>query len=425
MSSLLNCLILFGRYPEPGRVKTRLIPYLGAAGAAQLQKYLTEKVTQTARAISYLSDIYFFYEGGSKKYFKKWLGKDIFYARQSGQHLGERMKNAIISVRNKGYKRAVLIGTDILNVTPEHIKKAFYELEKRELVIGPSDDGGYWLIGMDLRKPFLEVFDGIEWGTEKVLSQSVDIIKRANKSFQFLETLTDIDTIQDIKKTRLKMPIPYVSVIIPALNEEEYIRDAICSAKCRDAEVIVIDGGSEDKTRQIARSEGVRVIMSERGRVIQQNTAAEIAEGYVLLFLHADTVLPKGYVKDVFATLMDPSCLAGAFRFKTDMKGIFMRIIELVANLRAKYLGLPYGDQAIFMKKEFFQKIGGFPLIPVAEDLYLMHRISRMGKVRLVSKDALTSSRKWKRYGIIQVTSFHWKVFLSMFFERLKNEGWL
>ena len=141
--------------------------------------------------------------------------------------------------------------------------------------------------------------------------------------------------------------------------------------------------------------------------------------------MHADTVLPKGYVKDVFATLMDPSCLAGAFRFKTDMKGIFMRIIELVANLRAKYLGLPYGDQAIFMKKEFFQKIGGFPLIPVAEDLYLMHRISRMGKVRLVSKDALTSSRKWKRYGIIKVTSFHWKVFLSMFFERLKNEGWL
>ncbi len=423
VSSLLNCLILFGRYPEPGRVKTRLIPYLGPAGAAQLQKSLTEKTIHTARAVSYLADVYFFYKGGSKKQLKRWLGRDIFYIRQSGQHLGERMKNAFLSAQSKGYKKAVLIGTDIPDINPNHIERAFHELERKGLVIGPSDDGGYWLIGMHLERPLLDIFDGVEWGTEKVLFQTTEIIKREKRAFQLIDTLADIDTIQDIEKTGLKIPTPYISVIIPTLNEERYIRRAIRSVKCKDAEIIVVDGGSRDRTKEIAELEGAQVLESDKGRAIQQNTGAKIAKGEVLLFLHADTVLPEGYVNDIFATFMESGCFVGAFRFKTDMKTLFMRIIEFVANLRARYLGLPYGDQAIFMKKEFFRKIGGFPLISIAEDLYLMYRISKMGKVKIISKNALTSSRKWQKYGIINITYFHWKIFLSFFFERTKKES--
>ena len=420
VSSLSSCLIVFGRYPIPGKVKTRLIPYLGPVGSAQLQRELTEDVVKKARAVSYMADLIFFFEGGSKALLKRWLGKDIVYLPQRGIDLGDKMGRAILAAQEKGYKKMVLIGTDIPQLDPLYIREAFYKLDQYDIVLGPSDDGGYWLIGM---KKFFDVFSRIEWGTDKVLSQTIGQIKRWGLSFCLLKELTDIDNPEDIDRTGIKVALPYISVIIPTLNEEGNIRAVIDRARSADAEIIVVDGGSQDKTKKIAREEGVKVVESKRGRSFQQNKGAELAKGKILLFLHADTRLPKDYPFYVFNIFMDPECIVGAFRFKTDMEHPFMKIIEFVANIRARYLGLPYGDQALFMEKSIFEAIGGFPEVPIAEDLYLMQRVSKMGKVGIVPECAITSSRKWKNYGIIKTTYLHWRVLIELYYERFKKGG--
>lgn len=422
MPSLSNCLIIFGRYPIPGRVKTRLISCLGPVGAAQLQKDLTEDILKKARSISYMTDLIFFFEGGSKYLMKRWLGKDIYYSPQHGTDLGERMQQAILYAQKKGYEKIVLIGTDIPKIAPDQIKEAFFLLDKYDVVIGPSEDGGYWLIGM---KRLHNIFEGVDWGTNKVFFQTMRLVKKHRLSIYLLDELVDIDDPDDMEKTGISTCFPYVSVIIPTLNEQDNIKKTIEMARSPDAEIIIVDGGSQDKTKEIVVKEGVKLVEWKRGRAFQQNKGAEMAKGKVLLFLHADTRLPKGYSCYVFHAFMDPACVLGAFRFKTDMRHPLMRIIESVANIRARYFGLPYGDQALFIKKSTFETIGGFPIIPGAEDLHLVKRISKMGKIKIVPVDAITSSRKWKNYGIIKTTYLHWKILLEFYWKRFKRKGLL
>lgn len=131
---------------------------------------------------------------------------------------------------------------------------------------------------------------------------------------------------------------------------------------------------------------------------------AAAAKGKALLFLHADTVLPRDYVAGVFETLMDRRVALGAFRFKTDLDRPLMRGIELIANIRSRYLRLPYGDQALFVRKEPFEAVGGFPEIAVAEDLFFVRRVSKLGRIAIAPADALTSGRRWKELGVLRTT---------------------
>jgi uncharacterized protein len=199
-------------------------------------------------------------------------------------------------------------------------------------------------------------------------------------------------------------PGPYISVVIPALNEEENIGKTIVHALDGNSEIIVADGGSRDRTMKIAAESGARVISAPRGRALQQNAGAEASQGKVLLFLHADTLLPKDYAGKIFEALMDHDVAAGAFRFRTDLEGTTMRIIEFAVNVRSKYLHLPYGDQGIFIRKETFHSAEGFPGVPLAEDLFLVRKISRLGKIFIVPATVTTSGRRWKKLGIIRTT---------------------
>ena len=418
---LPSLLIIFGRYPLPGKVKTRLIPHLGPVGSADLQRRLTEDIVKEARRISYISDIAFFYKGGSKELLRRWLGRDIIFVPQSDDDLGRSMRDAIDWGIRRGYEKIVLIGTDIYGLRAEYIEEAFNRLEKYDLVIGPSEDGGYWLIGM---KGLIEdVFFGIDWGTDRVLDQTLAVLRKRRIGFSLLNRLMDIDTIEDLKRAKIDIN-PFLSVIIPTLNEEDNIRNSIISARCPDSEIIVVDGGSRDRTLDIAKGLGARIIRTEKGRAIQQNIGAKEARGEVLVFLHADTRLPRGYSYDIFHVTMDKELLVGAFLFKTDMDHPIMKLIEAVANIRSKFLSLPYGDQAFFIRKERFKEIGGFPIVPIAEDLYFIYRAFKIGKVRIVPRAAITSSRKWKRYGIVKTTAFHWKVLFRFLLENIRTRLW-
>ena len=201
-----------------------------------------------------------------------------------------------------------------------------------------------------------------------------------------------------------------VTAVIPALNEDVNINRAIDSARDQDAEIIVVDGGSKDRTVSRAMGAGTRVIRSFRGRALQQNIGAGASSGNVLLFVHADTILPEGYIGHIFETLMDSRVVTGAFHFSTDFKHPFMKLIEEVANIRARFLQLPYGDQAIFLRRSTFESAGGFPLVPIAEDLFFTRKLKKTGKIRIAPALAVTSARRWRELGLIRTTWINYKI---------------
>lgn len=397
--------IVFGRYPLPGKSKTRLASALGPAGAADLQRELTERTLRTVRDFSlrHHTEMEFCFEGGTEKKIERWLGRLPIVSRQGEGNLGKRMEAALVHAFREGCARVVLLGTDIPGLRPVHLAKAFEALRENDLVLGPSTDGGYWLIG--LRRP-AHVFDGMDWGTENVLEQTVALAARIGLKVHQLDSLTDVDTLEDTEKF---MPgrssgNPYLSVIIPALNEAVSIRETIQEADDPDAEIIVVDGGSTDHTRRVAEASGATLLMSKKGRAAQQNKGAEAANGKVLLFLHADTRLPHRYVNHIFETLLPGKTAAGAFRFKTDSNLPLMKAVELIANFRSRFLQLPYGDQGLFLKRPLFDAVGGFPETPIAEDLLMVRRLKKCGRIRVADIHSVTSGRRWKSLGVFRTT---------------------
>ena len=186
-----------------------------------------------------------------------------------------------------------------------------------------------------------------------------------------------------------------LSIIIPVLDEERRIGERLAELRELD-EVIVVDGGSRDRTVESARAfAGVHVEWAPRGRASQMNHGARLAGGDVLLFLHADVSLPPGAKMQIENVLADARTVAGAFRtWHVADDGRSAPWLHL-ADLRSRYSGLPYGDQAIFVRREAFWKAGGFPEQPLMEDLELSRRLRRLGRIAIVSSSVRVSGRRF------------------------------
>jgi rSAM/selenodomain-associated transferase 2/rSAM/selenodomain-associated transferase 1 len=410
-----ECLIVFTRYPESGKTKTRLIPALGRKGAARLQRQMTEHIVATATKLSNRPGlaIEVYHEGGSADLMKAWMGSQFAYRPQGTGDIGQRMLRAFENAFQDEMAAAVIIGSDIPEISANIIQQAFEELQKNDLVLGPARDGGYYLIGMKNTIPaetYNCLFDDINWGTGSVLSQTLHTARESGLRFILLEPLNDVDSPADlhvwreVKKTAAKAsPAQKISIIIPALNEAATIGRTLSHLNGLDnLEVIVVDGGSCDATSELARFRGAKVIQSNPGKAIQMNTGAATAAGDILVFLHADTLLPEGFRNQIVATLNQRGVAAGAFRLSIDSPAAGIRFIECMANLRSRFLQLPYGDQALFMKKSLFDRIGGFPRMQIMEDFILVRRLKHKGKIVIVPKAVVTSPRRWSHLGILK-----------------------
>lgn len=191
-----------------------------------------------------------------------------------------------------------------------------------------------------------------------------------------------------------------LSIVIPVLDEELRIGERLAELR-GVGEIIVVDGGSSDRTVEIARGfAGTTVASAPRGRASQQNHGARLASGDVLLFLHADVSLPGDAREQIERALADARCVAGAFRtWHVRDDGRRAPWLHL-ADLRSRRSGLPYGDQAVFVRRAVFEEVGGFPAQPLMEDLELARRLRRRGRIALVPAAVRVSGRRFLAHPI-------------------------
>ena len=192
-------LILFTRYPEPGRTKTRLIPALGAQGAAALQQRMSEAMVARMRrfAAAYPVTPEIRYAGGNQRAMEAWLSSFIPSLPQGEGDLGERMRRAFARAFAQGARQVVVIGADCPGLTPALFAQAFGALERKDLVLGPAMDGGYYLIGLSQPAPAL--FSQIPWGSGEVLAATLKRAQSLNLSTHTLEPLADVDRPEDLR----------------------------------------------------------------------------------------------------------------------------------------------------------------------------------------------------------------------------------
>jgi hypothetical protein len=191
-------LIIFTRYPEPGKTKTRLIPALGAVGAANLQRQMTEHTIFQARELQKAAAITVEvrFVGGDLQLMQDWLGDDLVYQPQGDGDLGSRMGRSLFDAFERSAKQVIIIGSDCPGVNCQILATAFEQLQVFDLVLGPAMDGGYYLIG--LQRPIPELFLNIEWGTTQVFQRTVDIAQKLKLSPIYLPLLADVDRPEDL-----------------------------------------------------------------------------------------------------------------------------------------------------------------------------------------------------------------------------------
>jgi rSAM/selenodomain-associated transferase 2 len=206
-----------------------------------------------------------------------------------------------------------------------------------------------------------------------------------------------------------------LSIVMPVLNEAEVIEAALAALspyRARGVEVIVVDGGSSDGTAELARPLATGVLAAPRGRASQMNAGAAAARGDVLLFLHADTQLPEDADALVLDGLARRSRSWGRFDVRFDQGGL-LRLVAILMNIRSRATGIATGDQAMFVTRAAFERAGGFPPIPLMEDVALSVQLKRVSRPLCLRARVVASARRWRQHGLVRTVLLMWRLRLA------------
>ena len=430
MSETKRAVILFTRVPEPGKTKTRLMPDYTPEECAAIHTGFLNTIAFEAGNVYADLRVYATPSVEDPSFRSLFPGNAEFFL-QEGADLGERMERALTETLEAGYDFAVLVGTDLPELTAEDFRCAFRILEQRDAVLGPTGDGGYWLIG--LKAPSHAPFGPKEYGTDSVFEQTLSGLRSAGLTVGTVRTLDDVDTPDDLaafrERTRLKrtgkLPFPKtelpddarLSVIIPSYNEMSTLPALLpqlepfraASSVWRERiEFLFADGGSTDGTVDYLIEQGWPVLRTAKGRANQMNEAVLQTSGDVLFFLHCDSEVPPDFPEEIFEVLKTYE--AGCFGIDYRTGGLGMKVNAVYANrIRLKQQHIMFGDQGIFLTRSIFFKAGMFPPLPLMEDLQLSLSLRDMGVVPGLAKNRIyTSPRRHPDRGFFrQMISLH------------------
>jgi len=414
---------VFAKPPVPGQVKTRLIPLLGKNGAAALAKAFLDDTWASTVRLPWARPVVASTEAAKGNSLPP--SADVWV--QGEGNLGVRLER-IVRRALQDHPYAIAIGADSPGLPAKLLEEAREALGRVDAVIGPSEDGGFYLLG--LRTCPAGLLSGIPWSAPTTCLETIAKLQAAGLTFHILDDWFDVDTPQDLErlnalliagkieaprtsrflKTRACSPASAqslrCSVIVPALNEREslpHTLDALVG-QCWIHEVIVADGGSTDGTREwVASRRFVRLVDAPAGKGNQLNAGARAACGDVFLFLHADCRLPADAGAQIGSALASEKTAGGCFevRFRVHRP----RSLKLVAagiNFRSRLTRTATGDQAIFVRRNVFEQIGGCPDWPLFEDVDLVRRIKKVGKFVVLPSQLLVSPRRHIARGVFR-----------------------
>nr|MDO8109874.1 TIGR04283 family arsenosugar biosynthesis glycosyltransferase [Candidatus Sigynarchaeota archaeon] len=405
---MTNALIIFVKNPERGKVKTRLSKSIGDDRALAVYEKLLDYTRMVARDVDARKILFY----SSRVISDNW-DPNIFEKRlQTGDDLGQRMLNAFQTVLPQ-FSKAVIIGSDSMEITKPLINEAFRLLDDNDVVIGPARDGGYYLLGM--KTIHADLFKNKIWSTPSVSHDTVDDTRRLGLSLAQLPPLSDIDDIKDLLASPLRdmvkpVSVLRISIVIPTRNEAKIIDKTLSRVLHRSdtrniAEIIVVDGESSDSTPGIASAAGARVIPCKPGRGRQLDAGAKAASGDVLYFLHADCIPPHGFDKAIINAVLC-GYNSGCFRLRFDAQHPILSIIAWFSRFRISWVRA--GDQSLFVKKETFWKAGGYDAHrAIMEDVEIIPRLKRISTFVVIPLQIISSARKYMERGIIKLQAIY------------------
>jgi len=417
------CICVFAKPPVPGRVKTRLATLLGSRGAAELAKAFLQDTWASVCAPPWAKPVLASTEEGAQEFVRG----PIEMWQQGEGDLGARLES--ISRRAlRDHFRMIAIGADSPGLPAKYLEQAREALNHSDAVIGPSEDGGFYLLG--LRRCPEGLLSGIPWSAPTTCLETIAKLQATGLTVYILDNWFDVDTEQDLEKLNSLVTVKQIeapatkhfleahawrgagarpircSVIIPVLNERELLPQTIQALAAHPwiHEVIVADGGSTDGTREwLAAQNFACLVDSPAGKGSQINRGAQAASGDVLLILHADCQLTSDAGERIAFALRFPGAAGGCFEVK--FNATHPRSLKMVAagiNFRSRLTKAATGDQGIFVRRAIFEQVGGCPAWPLFEDVDLVRRIKKAGRFVLLRSKLLVSPRRHLARGVFR-----------------------
>lgn len=402
--------IYFCKAPEIGRVKTRLAKSIGDENTLEIYKTMLNNLLENSLHVkSFIA-----FDGNENI-----IPSDLPRFAQKGDGLGERMKNAFLHLFEIGFTQVILVGADIPRIDEEILQSALESLDSHDGVLSPTNDGGYYLIGFNKSSFICKAFDDDIFDNPNVYELTCKALEPLHVKHG--KTLEDIDTIHDLRRFCADFPkhiltqssnqilekLPKISLIMPVFHEDESavlsVSWAFENARKSDFEVIIVDTHNRTCIDELRFKNPVRLHTAPKGRANQLNAGFEIARGKTILFLHADSKLPKDWDALIEEALHVND--AGAFKLDIDSPSIWLKFIAFATNIRASLLGSPYGDQGQFFKATIFEKLGKYPPIPIMEDVAIMKSLKNSDlKLKILKQKIATSPRRWHKEGLFYTT---------------------
>ena len=403
----MNVALAFARLPRPGRVKTRLARHLGAAEACRIYRDLAADVHDALCAWREAS-------GGRLHVClpdedlaqddPDWLpGADARWAQGTGD-LGARMARLMGRAFASGAAHVLVVGTDIVGLDDRRLAGALAALERHDIAVAPTPDGGYGLLAMS-RKGFegggTRLFEDVSWSTPRVMRRTRQRAAEAALDLALLPALRDVDEVPDLEGV-----LPTLSILIPTRNEAERLPPLLQALASQAAErpegveILVVDGGSTDGTLVAAKEAHVRVLASAPGRGVQLAAGGQAARGRWLWTLHADTRVEPGALQAVLDYCRRAPRPWACCHARFDEDSFFMRFIDCMADGRARLLRRPYGDQGLLVSRGLYEQVGGYEALPLMEDLQLSAACARRtGGPGRVETTLLVDGRRFRHHG--------------------------